>query len=226
MTDCGAVESRSVEIGCGVPRGFHRLEPSPDPVRAAELRAVLTGPAAEVLAAQQRTVGLLGDQGVLFCALGLHRDPGAAGEVRPSVLTLAARVLGGVAPRPLLAELLARARAAGAAGSRLLELPAGPAALLLGRGSGPPPRFEVDPPLLDPPLLDPPLLDGAAPEPPGRLWTGTVALASAAHDRLLLLQLTSACPERAADHRVILVATAHTLTLSGPPRSRIQDALG
>ncbi len=211
MTDCGAVEIGAVEIGCGVPRGFQRLEPSPDPVRLAELRAVLPGPAAEVLAAQQRTVGLLAGQGVLFCALGLHRGPGADHEVRPSVLTLAAGELGGVAPGPLLAELLARARAAaeGAAGSRLLELPAGPAALLLGRGSGTPPRF-----------------DSAPPESSGRLWTGTVALASAAHDRLLLLQLTSAFPEHAADYRSILLATAHTLTLSGSPRSRIQDALG
>ena len=216
MTDCGAVatgsmETGAVEIGCGVPRGFRRLEPSPDPARLAELRAVLAGRAAEVLAAQQHTVGLLAGQGVLFCALGLHRGPGSADEVRPSVLTLAAGELGGVAPGPLLAELLARARgtAEGGAGSRPLELPAGPAAVLLGRGSGTPPRF-----------------DGAAAEPPGRLWAGTVALASAAHDRLVLLQLTSACPELGADYRAILLATAHTLTLSGPPRSRIRDALG
>lgn len=209
--ETGPLETGAVEIGCGVPLGFRRLEPSPDPARLAELRAVLQRPAAEVLAAQQRTVGLLAGQGVLCCALGLHRGPGADDGVRPSVLTLAAGELGGVAPGPLLAELLALAGGAaeGGAGSRLLELPAGPAALLLSRGSGAPPRFE-----------------GAPPEPPGRLWTGTVALASAAHDRLLLLQLTSACPELAADYRAILLATAHTLTLSGPPRSRIQAALG
>ena len=219
---CDPVEIGVVEIDCGVPRGYRRLEPAPDPVRLAELRGVLEGlppapegRAAEVLAAQQRIVGLLGGQGVLFCALGLHRGPGSDDEVRPSVLTLAAGELDGVAPRPLLAELLARTRAASAsdgeaaAGSHLLELPAGPAALLLGRGSGTAPRF-----------------DGAPPAPPGRLWTGTVVLASAAHDRLVLLQLTSAYPALAAGYRSILLATAHTLVLTGPPRSRIQDALG
>ena len=219
--------TEEVAISCGVPAGFHRLELRPQQRRLEQLDRLLAGlpPApqgrpADVLADYRRALVALCAQDVLLCALGLHQD--GHGAVHSSVLTLSARQLDGVAPGPVLADLRARAVADGSApvGTLLVRLAPGPA-LLLERMR--------------------PARDDRA------LWTGTVAVACAARDRMALLQLSSAASALAAEYRQILLATAHTLRFPeaeaeaeaepeaerepapGPepaPPSRIADALG
>ena len=218
-----------VPISCGIPAGFHRLELRPRQRRLdqldrllSELPAAPQGRPAEVLADYQRALAALCEQDVLLCALGLHQD--GHGAVHSSVLTLSARQLDGVAPGPVLADLRARAVADGSAavGTLLVRLAPGPA-LLMERMR--------------------PAGDDRA------LWTGTVAVACAARDRMAVLQLSSAASALAAEYRQILLATAHTLRFPeaeaeaeaecepeaerepapGPepaPPSRIADALG
>jgi hypothetical protein len=198
------VTAAEVAVDCGVPDGFHRLEPDPPQRRLAGLRVLLDGlppapggRAGAVLADYERALALLREQRLLFCALGLHQDAG--GRLRSSVLALAAHPLAGSAPGPVLSALLTRVAAdASAVGVTLLELPAGPALLWERQAAGP-------------------------------VWTGTVALGCAAHDRLALLQLASAATDLAADYREVLLATAHTLAFHRPAAlapSRIADALG
>ena len=215
--------TEEVAISCGVPAGFHRLELRPQQRRLEQLDRLLAGlpPApqgrpADVLADYRRALVALCAQDVLLCALGLHQD--GRGAVHSSVLTLSARQLDGVAPGPVLADLRARAVADGSApvGTLLVRLAPGPA-LLLERMR--------------------PARDDRA------LWTGTVAVACAARDRMALLQLSSAASALAAEYRQILLGTAHTLRFPeaeaepeaerepapGPepaPPSRIADALG
>jgi len=197
-----------VAVSCGIPAGFHRLELSPPQVRLDLLDELLAGlptappgRAAEVFADYERALAALREQEVLLCALGLHQD--ALGAVCSSVLTLTARPLAGAAPRAVLAELRARALGDGSAavGALPVELPLGPALLLERRQ-----RADAE----------------------RRLWTGTVAVASADRDRVAVLQLSSAATALAADYRAVLLGTAHTLGFPAPepPRSRIADALG
>ena len=213
-----------VPISCGVPAGFHRLELRPERRRLDQLDQLLSGlPAApqgrpaEVLADYRRALAALCEHDVLLCALGLHQD--GQGAVHSSVLTLSARPLDGAAPGPVLADLRARAVGDGSAavGALLVQLPPGPALVLERRQPAP---------------------DGRA------LWTGTVAVACPARDRIAVLQLSSAACGLAAEYREILLATAHTLRFPEPEpepepkpesepepepeerRSRIADALG
>lgn len=213
-----------VAISCGVPAGFHplALDPAQLPEAVAELLAGLPpapeGRATEVLADYRQALGLLREQDVLFCALGLHQ--GRDADVHSSVLALTAEPLSGAVPGLVLADLLARATAdASTAGVQPLELPSGPGLLVEQLCERTAPRF-----------------DGAGPQdwPVVPVWTGTVALASAAQDRLALLQLSSAATALAAEYREVLLGTAHTLAFPAPaepaavprpPRSRIADAL-
>ena len=183
--------TEEVAISCGVPAGFHRLELRPQQRRLEQLDRLLAGlpPApqgrpADVLADYRRALVALCAQDVLLCALGLHQD--GRGAVHSSVLTLSARPLDGVAPGPVLADLRTRAVADGGAavGALLVELPPGPALLLERQEQAPGQRS---------------------------LWTGTVAVACAARDRVALLQLNSAATGLAAEYREVLLGTAHTL---------------
>ena len=194
-----------VAISCGVPAGFHQLEPGLPEDRLdlleetlAGLPAAAQGRPAEVLADYRRALAALREQDVLLCAFGLHQDD--RGEPHTSVLTLSARPLAGAAPGPLLGGLRARALGEGQAAADVL-LPSGPA-LLLERRERP---------------------DGER-----WLWTASVALAAAAHDRVLLLQLCSAATGLTSEYREILLGAAHTLDFPvvRPPRSRITEALG
>ncbi|QMU78791.1 hypothetical protein GXW83_26900 [Streptacidiphilus sp. PB12-B1b] len=215
-----------VAIACGLPDGFHPLRldpPDPSPPGRDALRGLLAGlpPAPEGLA-----VDVLAGYERAVALLRAQQVLFCALGLHRDGGLLRSSVLAlaarplGAGPGPVLAGLLARVAADASAGGGCLLELPAGPALLWERRTA------------------------------GTLWTGTVALACAAHDRLALLQLSCAVPERAADYREVLLGAAHTLALhrpaaaaaaapgaepgtvapasgqAGAPLSRIADALG